>query len=827
MSVRGISLVEAEDGAEGFAWRELRRTLLLPGTRTLPRRRPPYVTNSMRDRWARRVSTVGLVFLGASAAAQPVVTGVSGGARGLPEDVAVGPDSVVGSLQPVWVVVRGRGFGPDAIAYLRAPGVDAEVTADWRLRRRPPNELEVRATFGTEADLWTVEVESGGQTSAPYPFRVVPPRPVIERVDVLDGGVGREAYAVRVVGPTIAASSEVLVGGEVVPSEPVRSSPYPGALTVGVEATVPASAFRDGRAEIRVRTPGTAGGGVSEPISAVLPAVPWYAQPGVWLGALAAVVGVGLVLYRGGTRRAGERARRGQLEAEVAQRTAELVAAKRAADQIAERLRETEAERTRLFVNASHDLRTPLAVVAAALDGALDAAPPPVRDRLQTARRGVDRLARLADGLTEAARREGERAAVRPAPGDLGAFVRDAVADHRTVAEAEGVALAAEAPGPVPAVFDPDALRRVLDNLLDNAVRHTPPGGAVRVAAEAVEGWAVLTVADTGPGIAPDLRAHVFERFAQGDPGVSSRRGLGVGLAVVRDLVGRQGGAVDVGEAEGGGAAFTVRLPSHPAPPDAGPVGERTEATGRPRVLVAEDDADLRAVLADTLADAYDVMAVADGAAALAEAERERPAVIVSDVMMPGLDGVALVRALRAAAWGRDVPVVLLTALAGAGDEVRGLAAGADDYLAKPFDREVLLARVRRLMAGRRPTPPVGQGGTPIPSADARLVERARAAVEARLADPDFDVATLGREVGLSRSQITRRLKDAAGTTPAKLIEAVRLDHAAALLDARAGRVKEVAGLVGYRDVRSFSRAFQRATGCAPSEWAGREPDET
>ena len=806
----------------------------------------------------REAALVLLAVLAAPAPAQPVVVRVDGGARGRAEDVAVGADSVVGSLRPEWVVVRGRGLGADAVARLRGPGITSEVVDPSRLRRRPPDALKVRATFGTEASRWTVEVTSGGRTSRPHPFWVVPPRPVVQHAEVLDGGVRRGAYTVRLVGPAFSDASEVLVGGRAVPTEPVRSSPYPEALTVGLRARVPAEAFEGGQARLRVRTAGAAGGGVSDPVAVGLPSVPWSARPEVWLALVAGLVGLGLVGYRAGVRRARERAERVRLEAEVAARTAELEEQAGALDAAlatqaaqADALRDAAERRTRTLAGVTHDLRTPLAVVLVALDGVLARGRVSDDDRaeVEAARRAVDQLSRLSASLGEAARHEAGQVTLTPAPLDVAALARDVVAEQAVLLDRLGVSAGVEAEGAAWALADGGAVRRVLANLLDNAGRYTPEGGRVTVAVGPVgdgeELPVEITVRDTGPGFDPAFVLRAFEPYERGDeeraPGAPAREGLGLGLTVVRDLVERMGGTVRAEPGPGGTVAVT--LPA--APPCDVTVGDPvadshgraggaesrgteglTSADGpqRARVLVVEDDPELRDVLARTLADEFDVEAVADGQVALDSARRARPTVVVSDVLMPGLGGLGLVRAFRASAWGDDVPVVLVTALDAPAQIVEGFAAGADDYVTKPFSRAVLLARVRRLVGGRleqtaHSPRPVGPDGEPLSADDADLVERVRAAVEADLADPDFDVRALGRAVGLSRSQLTRRLKEALGTTPAKYVEAVRLDHAAGLLRSGGRLVKEAAAAVGYRDVRTFSRRFQERFGAVPSEW--------
>ena len=763
----------------------------------------------------------------------PVVSGVSGGARGLPEDVAVGRDTVVGSMEAEWITVRGRGFGSDAVVWLRAPGVDAEIMGERRIRVRSPERLEVSATVGTEADDWTVEVASGGAASGRYPFRVVPPRPVVQRAEVLDGGVRRPAYTVRLVGPAYAETSEVLVDGEPVPTRPVKSSPYSGALTVGLEAAVPASAFEGGRATLRVRTPEAAGSGVSDPVVAALPTVPWHARPEVWLSILGVVLGLGVVAYRGGVRRARMRAENVRLEEEVAERTAELEAQARQLDAAratqaaqAADLRIAAENRARVLAGVTHDLRTPLSVVVASLDGVLgrDGLAEDDRAEVEAARRAADGLVRLSASLGEAARHEAGRFPLSLAPLDVAALARDVVTEQAILLDRLGITVGTGGEHEIWAQADAWAVRRILTNLLDNAGKFTPGGGEVTVELAEAGGRVSLTVRDSGPGFSPDFVRHAFDPFVQSGRGAGSpsREGIGLGLSVVRELAERMGGAVRAEPGPGGRVVVSLPTAEKPAETTAAPAPD--SGPGRLLVLVAEDDAELRDVLVRALAEEFEVEAVPDGREALEAARRLRPAVVVSDIVMPELDGVSLVRSLRAEGWGEAIPVVLVTALDAPEQTVDAFEAGADDYVTKPFNRAVLLARVRRLVGGRPETDdgavvPVGPDGRPLSPEDARLMEAVRAAVEANLSTLDFGVEDLGCEVGLSKAHLTRRMNDALGVPPAKYVERVRLDHAAGLLRAGGRLVKEVAGLVGYREVKTFSRAFQRQYGAPPSRW--------
>ena len=244
---------------------------------------------------------------------------------------------------------------------------------------------------------------------------------------------------------------------------------------------------------------------------------------------------------------------------------------------------------------------------------------------------------------------------------------------------------------------------------------------------------------------------------------------------------------------------------------------------------MVEDNADLRAFVRGHLADLYRVVEAADGAAGLAAAREHGPDLVLSDVMMPEMDGVALTRALKADARLSDVPILLLTARADEESVLAGLDAGADDYLSKPFSPAELRARVDNAVAARRQMRErysdevvVGPSHVVVPSAKAAFLEAVRDAVEANLGDDTFGVERLAELVGLSRRQLGRRLKDALGTSPGAFIRELRLARAAQLLEQEAGTVAEVAYAVGYRDPEHFSKQFRKAYGATPSAYPPR-----
>ncbi|TFV54878.1 response regulator [Geodermatophilus sp. DF01-2] len=414
----------------------------------------------------------------------------------------------------------------------------------------------------------------------------------------------------------------------------------------------------------------------------------------------------------------------------------------------AEALAELDQAKTTFFANVSHELRTPLTLllgpIADTLADAGPGLPPDVRESLTLALRNGQRLQRLVNDLLEFVSIEAGRASAVRVETDVAAFTAELAGVLRAAAERAGLRLTVDCP-PLgrPAHVDPRMWEKVVLNLVANAVKYTFVGG-IDVALRADDDDLVLRVSDTGVGIPAAELPHLFERFHRGlGTAARSREGTGLGLALVRELVALHGGDVTATSQPGVGSTFTVRVPSGapdapagapavPSPAARGGVvtpwdgvpdeaGPRTPATSPGTcVLVVDDNADMRAYLTRLLSPLWTVRTAADGQEALAGVAADRPDVVVTDVMMPGLDGFGLLRALRADPATRAVPVVMLTARAGQEAAVEGFDAGVDDYLAKPFESAELIGRLRAVLdrtAGR--TGPVIRpaGGDPATAA--------------------------------------------------------------------------------------------------------------
>jgi DNA-binding response OmpR family regulator len=471
----------------------------------------------------------------------------------------------------------------------------------------------------------------------------------------------------------------------------------------------------------------------------------------------------------------------------------------------------------------------------------------------------------------DVARDSAGRLRLRPRRGDVAAAVRQRVEAFLPLAERRGIELSLAAPAePVEAWIDEVQIEKVFDNLLGNALKFTPRGGRVEVTVAEVtrevpppeDGRRVeVSVRDTGPGIPTDQLERIFERFYQVEATTERRwPGAGIGLALARQLAELHGGDIAVASAEGEGACFTITLRRDreglPAgfvddgPPERerrppGTIPSETpdepmrpydlesfdRETDRTTVLVVDDHPDVRAYIRRHLEPTYRIVEAADGAEGLRQARRFVPDLVVSDLMMPGMDGGALFRALREDPELEFIPVVLLTARASTESRMKGLHEGVDDYLVKPFDPRELKARVDNLIGSRkrllarfetRPPQPLRVSEVNVTSADESFLARVQATVEERLGDSDLTVEGLAEALACDRSYLLRKLRALTGETPSALIRSLRLQRAEQLLRAGAGAVSEIAYAVGFKSVAHFSNAFQDRYGERPSAFAAR-----
>ncbi len=562
--------------------------------------------------------------------------------------------------------------------------------------------------------------------------------------------------------------------------------------------------------------------------------------------------------------------------------------------QEAGRLAELDALKTRFFTNISHEFRTPLTLILGPLTDlkhrlkteSVVTLTAPVVERME---RNSTRLLTLINQLLDLSKLEAGQLKSEQEPGNLPLFFRTIGASFESLAQSRQIRFSVEQlETEWWGLFDRDKLEKIVTNLLSNAFKFTPAatadqGQEIRLKVQYPthpEGGSIrFSVTDTGIGIAPDQLAHIFERFYQrsahagyvhtadgkinrndGDAAIRPRKyeGTGIGLALVHELVRVLGGTITVNSAEGVGTSFRVTLPVVAVRETAnlemaesevpfvgnltGRLGVETlesEPTSENRLLIIDDNADIRAYVRSVFEGDYHILEATDGQEGLELATAELPDVVICDLMMPRMDGFAFCRTLKTGEATSHIPVIMLTAKATVEDRIEGFELGADDYLTKPFNQAELRVRVqnliegrqrlfRRMATGQRDLTPAADttdatGGV-LPVREQKFLDQLSAVVYQHLSDPEFTVERLAEEVGMSRTQINRKLKAVANQTPTFYIRDIRLARAAALLGEGEDNVTQVAFAVGFNHLSYFARVFQEHYGVLPSQYGKAAP---
>jgi signal transduction histidine kinase/DNA-binding response OmpR family regulator/ligand-binding sensor domain-containing protein len=587
-------------------------------------------------------------------------------------------------------------------------------------------------------------------------------------------------------------------------------------------------------------------------LAASVAAPPWATS---W-----ALAGYGLLLMLAAAAIYGEYVRRRRaLEAEVAARTAALTDQQALIRRQARELEQALEARTMLFANVSHEFRTPLTLIKASLDRMERDGPSP--DTLATGRRYLRRLLRLVDQLLDFSRLSYEQCDTTRDAWPIGRMVRLTFDAFAQVAEERGIELIADVEPGWRTRCDQEQVEKILLNLLTNALKFTPAGGQIRVALGGGENGVDLSVADSGPGIPASELETIFERFYRvpaSEQGAVD--GAGIGLALVKEAALANGGQVRVDSQVGRGSRFTVSLPAWREDNAAGPMtllaqGERSReieslmpapnaspmqapeasGSGRFKVLIVEDNADMRAYLSDLLTPDWRVQQAADGQAGLEAARSFQPDVIVSDIMMPGLDGFELLASLRQDLLTSHIPVMLLTARRDQDTRVRSFSLAADDFLAKPFDAREFSARLGAIMERRKLLREALRvelaGGGDLANAsvvgteeelsgrDRELLERLRTWLEAHHDDPDIKVADMAGAALVDLRTLQRKLKSLLDRSPAGYLQDFRLHKARAMLRQNDRAIKDVASSCGFSSAQAFTKVFGQIEGMPPSQW--------
>ncbi len=561
-----------------------------------------------------------------------------------------------------------------------------------------------------------------------------------------------------------------------------------------------------------------------------------------------------------------------ELQIQVTERTAELHARNLQIERQAHQLAELDSVKARFFANISHDLRTPLTLILGPLKdlrkshlGDMD---PTTRQRLDLAIHNSNHLQALVGQLFDLAKLESSKLTLNQRTVDLTAFTQRNTQLFRSLAERDEINYSFAAPEePVPAFIDEEQFSKVLLNLLSNAFKYTRPKDGIEIGVSVNDdGQSCIRVSDTGTGIPAEALDHIFDRYYRAEQSiVDSERGSGIGLAIVQELVDLHGGSIRVESQPDRGTSFEICLPSPPRgstlepvlsgadstlPPElqfgaSAPGDETNDDATRPvsrfasgisdvditTVLVVDDHEDVRAYIRGHLEERFRVIEAADGAAALELAIENIPDLILSDVMMPVMDGYKLCEAVKSDPRLDFIPVILLTARSGPDEAVEGLRFGADDYVVKPFDPEELLARVTGLILSRRKlisrfnaeSPSIHPQQEEFTAADQVWVDKVRSVIEAHLDDASYSVQDLASDLAMDRSSLYRRLQQVLGESPSALMRRFRLERAALMLSAGAGTVTQIAYTTGFASISYFSRSFRQQFGESPTTYAPQQ----
>lgn len=444
---------------------------------------------------------------------------------------------------------------------------------------------------------------------------------------------------------------------------------------------------------------------------------------------------------------------------------------------------------------------------------------------------------------------------LKASDGELVAFLENVCSSFNGLSISGGIKL--RFTSDIPALYmryDEQKIYKVMTNVIGNALKFTPSGGSVTIGIRLKdEGNVIISVSDTGPGVSDEDKRHIFERFYQSKEAASdpATTGYGIGLSLVHDYVELHGGHVEVSDNTPTGAVFEITLPvvecekppvtlPEPAPASAQasaaiaqmldepcrtrPAEPIAKPQARPTALVVDDNADMLEFLKDGLGRDFHVVTVGSGSEALRLLGSLKPSIIITDLMMPGVDGVELTRRIKADKELGNIPVIVLSAKSGEDAKVEMLTLGVEDYITKPFNIELLILRMKRLVAltsgtrGSRLIDPEPES-IPITPLDEKMVEKAVKYVVSNMKRSELSVEELSSHLGMSRVHLYKKLKTTTGKTPIEFIRLIRLKRAAQLLRESQLNVSEVAYQVGFNSPRNFSKYFRDEFGMLPSAY--------
>lgn len=531
---------------------------------------------------------------------------------------------------------------------------------------------------------------------------------------------------------------------------------------------------------------------------------------------------------------------------QVEQQREELAIANRKIEQATTR-------KLQFFTNVSHEIKTPLTLILGPLNKISKELPPdsPMADDIHIITKNANRLKRVVSQLLDFRKVESNKMDMQVTEVDLVAFIEDVKSYFDAMAQSKQIAYSFQHDAPsVPLWVDTDKMEKILTNLLSNAFKFTPEGGTVTIRLQDHPGYVILSVEDNGRGILPENISSVFDQFFTADHAT----GTGIGLHLTHEFVGMHKGSIYVESEPGKQTVFFVELPkgkshfdescmfapsvtelsSGVAHLDTREMDEMVSRTYDYTILIVEDDPDINAYLQKELKPNFHILTVGNGVQAMEILAKENVSLIISDVMMPEMNGYELCKKVKSDIAFSHIPVILLTALSDDKQRMYGIASGADEFIQKPFNIEEVKLRIVRLLEERARLrnaitqdlqSPAASDLKPekVESIDELFIRKFMALVEESYPDSTFSIEKASEMLGLSRVHLYRKVKELMGVTPTDFLRNYRLKHAAALLRQKDRNVNEVAYATGFSSPPYFSKCFKAVYNITPTEYQEKE----
>lgn len=543
-----------------------------------------------------------------------------------------------------------------------------------------------------------------------------------------------------------------------------------------------------------------------------------------------------------------------KLESEVRQRTEELEEKNR-------QLAEEDKTKTKFFTDVSHEIRTPLTLILGPLDSLKKEHYYDEKQErlLDIMRRNGQRLLQLVNQLLDISKLDSGKMKIFLTEGDIVKDLRMLVYEFLSLAESKNIHYIVDiSHQEFNTFFDRDKTEKIVSNLLSNAFKFTPVNGTVRfvmkISAETVDRPEIeVTINDSGPGMAAEQLKNIFDRFFSIESHHEKEAiGTGIGLALTKEFLTLLHGTIEVKSTPGGGSEFMVRIPlgkNHLKDDEFTLISKEKEqgrdfhketvisqAWGKIKfsihdekdsILIIEDNTDLRTFIRENLTDDYNVLESEDGIMGLNLAMTMIPDIIITDVMMPGIDGVTLCSRLKSDERTSHIPVIMLTAKSTQEDKITGLKTGADDYIVKPFNMEELEIKIANLFKQRdrlrikyRDEKFFNEPASEVSSPDERFMRKFYKVISENFRDFDFDADSLHRHLGMSRGHLHRKIKAMTGFSTSILIRSFRMEKAGILIRGNQGNITEVANSVGISNPSYFTKCFKDYFGISPKDYS-------